>query len=66
MSKYSAITRPSEVFVVKLIPIVAFLQARTMTAIERVRCFALEKRLDGLSMEEIDREISAARKKDEG
>lgn len=53
-------------FVVKLIPIVAFLQARTMTAIERVRCFALEKRLDGLSMEEIDREISAARKKDEG
>ena len=43
----------------------AFRQARTMTAVERVRYFALEKELDGLSMEEIDREISAARKKDE-
>ncbi len=43
----------------------AFRQARAMTAVERARYFALDKGLDRLSMEEIDREISAARKKDE-
>lgn len=43
----------------------AFRQARAMMAVERARSFALEKGLADMSMEEIDTEISAARRKRE-
>ena len=41
--------------------VASFRQAQAMRAVERVRSFAVEKGLDGMTMEDVDEEIRRAR-----
>ena len=42
--------------------VASFRQAQAMRAVERARSFAVEKELDGMTMEDIDEEIHRARR----